>query len=160
MPIRLVEKNLAGMLGDLSQMLTEGIQSPNVRKLAEEAITGKENHIVAVFDFVKETFPYVPDPADRELFIHPNRIAEDYFAGRTRGFDCDDHALLNAAMLGSIGYKTRLALLDTDFDYQLDHAVAEVYSEVLQNWFILDTTSNNPLGWQIQSGRTIYVHSG
>lgn len=158
MSIRRVHKDFSGMVGDLRQLLHEGISSPAVRHLAEEAIAGREDHILAVHTFVKRTFPYIPDPIEPgELFIHPNRMAEDYFSGRIRGGDCDDHATLNAAMLGSIGYRVRLALIDSDMDFELDHAVAEVFSDKLGEWIQVDTTSEFPLGWSLPTGRVVYV---
>lgn len=129
----------------LGKFLSEGIRSPAVRRLAEEAVSGKEDYIAAIYDFVKPTFPYLPDPETMELFIHPNRIAEDYYEGRIRQGDCDDHSLLNASMLGSIGYRTRIALIDIDTDY--GHAFAEVFSDFLGSWIPVDTTSEYPLGW-------------
>lgn len=134
---------------ELSRMLTEGIRSPSVRKLAEQAGVSPPH----VFDFVSTTFPYIPDPLGQELFIHPNRMAEDYFSGTTRGGDCDDHALLTGAMLGSVGEKVRIVLFDTDSDWEVDHAAAQVYSDVLRSWVNVDTASKTPLGWVIGGER-------
>ena len=141
---------------ELSRMLNEGTESPNVRRLAETAIAGKQDQIGAVFDFVQSNFPYCPDPFETELFISPNRMAEDYFAGRQRMGDCDDLALISGAMLGSIGYQTRLALLATG-GADIDHAVAEVWSEELGEWVSVDASSKLPLGWCIRNNRKVVV---
>ena len=140
----------------LSVMLTEGIASPNVRKLAEKAVSNRQDQIAAIFNFVRDTFPYAEDPKGFELFIHPNRMALDYFNGRIRQGDCDDLALLSGAMLGSIGHRVRIALLATG-GYEIDHAITQVYSEALGRWINVDCASTNPLGWEISSGRSIYA---
>ena len=119
-----------------------------MRRLAEEAVADKQDLIAAVYDMVKLTFPYLPDPYGVELFVHPNRVAEDFFAGRVRGLDCDDMALLNASLLGSIGYEVEIQLLGNP---DLSHAVCVVYSPILQDWLIVDTASNVPLGWDMQA---------
>lgn len=71
--------------------------------------------------------------------------------------NCDDLALLSAAMLGSIGYTIRIALLDTDFDGELNHALTQVRSEKLGLWLNVDLSSQHPIGWEIKSGRTEYI---
>jgi len=144
---------------ELSRMLTEGIKSSNVRQLTERAIAGRQDKIGAIFDFARDTFPYTPDPVGRELFVHPNRVAEDYFQGRVRGLDCDDYALLTGAMLGCIGYQVRLALLDIDWDNEIDHAISQYYSEPLGEWINCDASADKPLGWIIQARETIYALS-
>jgi len=156
MPITLLrDVDLQTVKAELGRMLSEGIISPNVRRLAEIAIVSKDDDIVAIFNFVRDTFPYVPDPQDMELFIHPNRMAEDYFNGRIRSEDCDGLALLTGAMLGSIGYEVRIVLLDTDFDDSIDHAISQVSTDI--GWLNVDASSKEPLGWYIPSGRTIYA---
>ena len=155
MPVTLLrDVDLQTVKAELSRMLSEGIVSPNVRRLAEAAITGKDDNIVAIFNFVRDTFPYVPDPQDMERFISPNRVALDYFEGKIRGLDCDDFALLTGAMLGSIGYDVRIALLSTS-NAEIDHAISQVSTDI--GWLNVDASSKEPLGWYIPSGRTIYA---
>jgi len=141
---------------EMSRMLKEGSIDPSVRQLAETAIQkDPQDHVSSVFDFVRDTFPYIPDPNDTELFIHPRKIAEDYFSGKVRSGDCDDHSLLVSAMLSSIGYRVRISLIAIE-TYELDHAVAQVYLEGL-GWVNVDTTMDRPLGWILQSKNTVYI---
>ena len=151
--------SLSDVKRELSRMLGEGTRNPQVRQLAELASKEQEDKVIAVFQFVKKTFPYAPDPYEIELFIHPRRIAQDYFEGRIRQGDCDDLSLLTAAMLGSIGYQTRLVLVDSNLDNEIDHALAQVYSEPLGEWLNLDVASNNPIGWVIQTRVIEYVNT-
>ena len=139
---------------ELSRIMHEGYTSIAVRRLTEESIYNRKDTIGAVFDFVRNTFPYAEDPISAELFIHPNRVAEDYFSGRIRAGDCDDHALLTASMLGSIGYKTRILLVGKGFD--VDHALAEVLTST--GWVSVDTTSSQPLGWFHKYSQEVVVN--
>jgi len=159
MPTRTVNKDFSGMMGDLSQLLHEGIKSPNVRRLAEDAIVSYPHldNIAAIHAFVSETFPFINDPYEKELFISPNRMAEDYYNGVIRGGDCDCKSLWSGAMLGSVGFKVRLAIADTNFDGEYDHAYTQVMSEILNDWVNVDTTSKFPPGWEYQTGKVIYV---
>ena len=157
MTVRLIrDATLEDLTREMRLMLQEGIASPAVRRLAETAVAGKQDKISAVFDFIRGTFPYTPDPLNLELFVSPNRMAEDYFAGRIRGEDCDGLALLSGATLGAIGYETRVVLLDSDLDGELDHAIAQVLTPEL-GFINVDTSSSFPLGWYIPSGVTVYV---
>ena len=142
---------------EMSKMLREGSVNPSVRRLAETVIQrgDTDDHVSSIFDFVRDTFPYTLDPNDAELFIHPRKIAEDYFSGRIRIGDCDDHALLVASLLASIGYKTRIALMGVE-GLELDHAVAQVHLETL-GWTNIDSTSEKPLGWIIRSWQNVYI---
>ena len=149
--------SLADVKYELARMLSEGIMSSNVRQLTEQVTTGKEDKIAAVFDFIRTTFPYSSDPYGKELFIHPNRVTLDYYSDRIRQMDCDDFALLSGAMLGSIGYVVRIALLDTNFDLEIDHAIAQVNTEL--GWLNIDASNERPLGWYIESMVTEYVNT-
>lgn len=129
----------------LFYLLGTGKASMHIRLLAERAVAGHEDQIRAVYNFVKDNFPYQADPEGMELFISPARMAEDFMAGTARRGDCDDLSLLTASMLGSLGYKARIALVAQGMDY--DHVTAEVWSEELQDWLVVDVTSEYPLGW-------------
>ena len=145
MSLRLLrDAGLGDIQREMSRMFHESGLDPTVRRLAERAIDNYPDHIGAIYDFVKQTFPYAPDPIENELFIHPRVVATDYYAGRFRAADCDDHALLNAALLSSIGYKVRIALLAMK-GAEIDHAVAQVWTEL--GWLSVDTTSSRSLGW-------------
>ena len=150
---------LDDITGVMSRMLREGSCHPMVRALAERAIEespGKSRE-AAIYDFVKNNLDYVPDPIDTELFVHPKKIAKDFFDGKKRVGDCDDHALLVSAMLNSIGTKSRIALIDVE-GQGLDHALAQADLEEL-GWTNFDTTTSKPLGWEIKSHSTVHVTS-
>jgi len=141
---------------ELSRMLADGIYDPSVQMMSQIAVAGQPDQIRAVYDFVKTNFPYVPDEqlradhnlgSDGEFFTSPKRAAESYFNSQSLGFDCDCHSLLVASMLGSLGYNTRIALIDLTFDGEPDHAIAEVFSPYMNGWIYVDTTDDYRLGW-------------
>ena len=155
MTIRLLQNaSLSDVQREMARMLGEGITDPTVRRLAEQATWNTADSIGAVFDFVQATFPYSPDPFGLELFIHPRRIAQDYYSGRTRMGDCDDLALLTGAMLGSLGYQVRIALVDLH-GQGIDHALAQVKTPL--DWLSIDAASQKPMGWQVNVHQMVTV---
>lgn len=54
-------------------------------------------------DFVRTYFPFELDPEEIELVRTPSFYARSYRAGRPASGDCDDLALLLAALLGALG---------------------------------------------------------
>lgn len=129
---------------EMRRLRDEGARNAKVWKLAELATLGQPDPISAIHRFVQQTFPYTPDPEESELFIHPRKIAEDYFSGHARSFDCDDFALLTSAMLSSIGYESRMILVERKGP-GFDHALAQVNTQI--GWLSVDTSSKNPVGW-------------
>ena len=137
---------------EMSLMVRDGILSTHVRRLAEEAGAA----VPGIFDFVRDTFPYALDPEGTELFISPNRIAEDYYQGRVRMGDCEDLAMLTAAMVGSVGYKSRVMVIATQ-GLDWDHAVAQVSTPDL-GWLNCDVSDKtHPLGWVIPGRKTYAI---
>ena len=135
---------------EIQRLLVDGICSPEVRRLATD-IVGHENEVASVFDWVRMNVRYIHDPylGNGELFVSPVKQVSNYREGKQLLGDCDCHALLTAALLGSIGHKVKIVLLDMDFDGELDHAIAQAWSEKL-GWVNLDTSSTKPLGWTIK----------
>ena len=142
----------------MSRLLSDGIRSPEVRRLTSE-IVSSDNEVTSVFDWVRMNVRYIRDPYlgnNGDLFVSPVKQVRNYKEGKQPLGDCDDHALLVASLLGSIGHRTRIVLIDTDFDNNLDHAIAQVWSEKM-GWVNMDTSSSKPLGWAIQAKVTVYV---
>lgn len=146
MPIEIVKgADISEVQRQLSKMLHESIPDQSVRALAEQVAGYSKDKIGAIFDFVHDTFPYSPDPKGWELFVLPIKVVSDYNSGIVRHLDCDDKSLLVSAMLGALGYQTRIVLVDTNGGGQINHALAEVNSPL--GWIYLDTTRDFPLGF-------------
>lgn len=138
--------NLNVMKGELSRMLSEASQRPDVRGYALAIVPAYgEDQISAVYHNVQDNVKYQPDPKGAELFIAPHRMIEMINAGSAAG-DCDDLALFCASLYRSLGYESRIVLLDMRGE-GFDHAVAEVKSDKLGEWLLVDVTTSNPLGW-------------
>jgi len=100
------------------------IDPESVRDLAieitQEATTDKKE-VEELFYYVRDTIKYVKDPRLTELdfdYIQPPSQTVERKAG-----DCDDHAVLLASLLESIGYSTKVCFVDTDEEepFEADH---------------------------------------
>jgi len=161
MTLKKYEGDVNDFINSMAIALEEGSVDPDVRRLAEYAVVSFNPtfHVRAVFNFVRQTFPYLADPVDAELLQHPRIISQDYLnQGRARGLDCDCVAVLEAAMLSSIGIRSRVAIMDTAQKGSYDHAVCQVFSSTLGNiWLNADTTTNYPFGWELNHGMITYI---
>jgi len=86
-----------------------GAHSPRIRALAIQIIRAagipekdKLGEIDAIHEWVKSRLRYVNDPLWQEFITQPEHLA---FVQRDG--DCDDHAVLEAALLGAIGIRSR-----------------------------------------------------
>ncbi len=133
-----------------------GMRSPKIRALAinilreyrvpEKAYAAEAD---AIFRWVRDNIRYTKDVTAQETLCPPEEIAFNSRAG-----DCDDKAMLTAALLGSIGTQTRFKVMGvTPFQY------SHVYLEALVNghWIPMDpimadnvTTGMRakPMGWE------------
>ena len=150
--------SLADAKREMSRFIKEGMCSSVVRQTATDiALSSLDSAPQAIFNWVKSNINYVADPEDIELFVSPVKILEKHVQGITIGVDCDDQAMLVAAMLGSIGIKTRVAIIF--YNGEAEHAVAEYYSDSLRQWVELDTTNSYPLGWYNSYSKKEYVYA-
>jgi len=157
---RITDANLDDMMQSLSRLTGDGIRSSEVRQLALSITSNSTDNIAAVFDWVKSNVRYTPDPSvgdGIELFISPVRQVKNYNEGKEMAEDCDGMAMLCSAMLGSIGHRTRIAIMATGGgDY--DHAVCQVFSDELGDFINVDPSNTDyPLGWEIQYSKVIYA---
>jgi len=137
---------------EMKRFLQEGVRSPIVRRLGEIALERGDgsDQVTQVYNFLKNTFLYQPDPVDRELLISPIRFAEDYIDhGIAHRGDCDDLATLAGAVFGSLGFQTRLLVVS--YNWEPEHAFAEVLTSI--GWLSVDLASSFPLGWNTNPTR-------
>lgn len=114
------EKSLQ-MLGELTQraIIHPAIRNTALRILNSAGCNSREDkcEIEAIFNAVKngdaavrpfhKGFKYVADPRFADYFASPVDIVNNCAKGACGG-DCDEHAALIAALLGSIGWKVGL----------------------------------------------------
>lgn len=135
---------------ELSRLMREGSQRMDVREFALSIAPDYNNdQISAIYEYAKRNIQYIRDPDSTELFIASWKMIELIEQGKAAG-DCDDMALFCASLLRSIGYETRIVLLDTT-GQGIDHAICEVYSEKIGLWISVDVASEHPLGWITKS---------
>ena len=134
---------IAATLSYMQAFVKEGKIDPTVRGKAIELIQDlppKEYKLEmeAIFDYVQNAVRYVRDISDVETVQSPV-VTLDLLAG-----DCDDKATLLAAMLESIGFKTRFKAVG--FTY---NTIGHVYVENRLGtiWIPLDATEPYPAGW-------------
>lgn len=146
--------NISDVTSSMRRMLTEASHDADLRDLSISIV--RDNPASDIYDWVKSNVQYISDPLDIELIQHPSRMIQDFRAGKKLSGDCDDISLLTAAMLQSVGLKSRIALIDTK-GQGLDHAVAQAWSDKLNDWLFIDpSTDRLPFGWS-ESHKSIVV---
>lgn len=70
---------------------------------------------------------------------------------RMRAGDCDDFTVFGASLLGSLGVKTRIAIVAIDtgqMDPQFNHVYFEYYSPAKKRWIAFDSIVPEYVGWE------------
>lgn len=128
----------------MADMVRGDARSVGCRRKAEQITSGISGHepdqiIRALFLYTRDNVRYLKDPIDVEL-VHGN---DDAFAGyRTidqpdSGYDCDDKVEVLAALLGSVGIKSRFVIYSYD-GVQWNHVALEARTP--HGWVALDPT--------------------
>lgn len=89
--------------------------------------------------WVKGNIGYIPDPHDYEMLTDPEILLQ---AGAG---DCDDQAMLVAAMLASIGFKVRFVAIGTTMPDQFTHVFTQAH--IGPDWLSVETTEPVDVGW-------------
>lgn len=125
-----------------------GSRSPKIRALAinilkRAGVPDKDyvGEMVAIHNWVRDKMRYTRDVAGQETLCPPEEVAFNSNAG-----DCDDLAMLDAALLGSIGIVTRFVTIGVTPD-----SFSHVYLQAKPKgkWISLDPImKNKPAGWE------------
>lgn len=153
--IRIQNYGLGDIKKGIRYLLDKAAESPDVRQLAIEVTQDKEDQIAAIYDWIKDNVKYIPDPDQIELFISPVRMVNEYRKGMLLGGDCDDMAILAAALYRSIGIPANVILIDSTGG-GLNHAFCQVRSNKL-GWTNCDPSAPLPIGWEVQYYEKIVV---
>ena len=93
----------------------------------------------AVQDFVKRQISYMRDTATAEALQTPIVTLQ-------RGMgDCDDQALLVAALLLAIGHPVRFFVIAQDYPGNYCHVLTQ--TKIGTGWYGVETTEDAPFGW-------------
>lgn len=142
-----IPSGVAGTLATLKLMwllVRQGKTSVPVRMMAVRLTNGNlqkdyRREIDAVYRFVRDEIRYVRDVQGTETLHTAEQILKQ------RAGDCDDKSILLAAMLGAIGFKTRLVAVGFK-PGQYQHVFVEV--KLGKSWIPLETTEPVDMGWQ------------
>lgn len=93
----------------------------------------------SLFEWVRDHVRYVRDIVDVETLSTPGKTLEQLIG------DCDDQAVLLAALLESVGYPTRFVVTAYNFPGNFEHVYLQV--QIDGEWFDCDPTENEAFGW-------------
>ena len=159
-----VEANINKLADVISKQLANGISSPAVRELAEDIIKGiperdRAGEIRAIHKWCIENKRFTRDPYSLELMESPRRLAYEYHKKGKVLADCESISTLEAALLGTIGHRTRVMLIDANpYTREFSHAVAQVYYG--GKWVTLDTSRDGQIGWCASHTRELVIEPG
>jgi hypothetical protein len=99
--------------------------------------------IINIFNFVKNNLRYEYDPLDIEHVTYPSKLLQKIEEGHKTGKsiaagDCDDHALLIAILLMSVGIQARWKIISYQNDTDFEHIFAQGYDMQRNRWYSLD----------------------
>lgn len=124
----------------------QGAKNPQIRGLALNIVSNvasrdSKGEIQALYDWVKQNIKF---RGEYEETIQTPEVTLRFRAG-----DCDDHAILLSALLGSIGYETRFKTVAVRNSRDLTHVYCEVRDRRSGTWIALDTTVSQAFpSWQ------------
>lgn len=137
---------VAGIKATLALMVKLARQGKNtwtVRSLAEQIVSGVAQkkwveEARAIQEYVRDHIRYTKDIRGTETVATPEQTI-------ARGLgDCDDKALLAAALLEAVGHPTRFVALGREPN-NFVHVLTE--TKIGGKWITVETTENVPLGW-------------
>ena len=108
-----------------------------------------ELQVQTIVAWVRRKFKYVRDIYGVEELTDPVRILYNIQRGEnSHSSDCDDFAVLIAALLRSVGFRTRLEALAVNSKFY-NHARMSVYLN--GTWVTIEGTRNVPIGDKLPS---------
>ena len=122
----------------IRQLVDQGVKDPTINHTAIDIVRSVPAHddlaeVRAIYNWVRANVRFVKDIADKET-LRPAGVILDVRAG-----DCDDiNAILLPALLGTIGYRTRVVTIASN--PAAPEVFSHVYCEVLVSgqWIALD----------------------
>lgn len=138
-------RDYSDVMATLQQMRRNVLKekaSPIIRGLALRLVSRlrQKDHaseIHLLHKFVRDRIRYVRDTTKKEQILLPSQVI------RFGQDDCDGKSVLLAALLESIGFRTRFLAIGTRAD-TLSHVLVEVLFN--GNWIPLETTEPYPAG--------------
>jgi hypothetical protein len=154
----------AGTLVTLHKMRTMARSSaldPLVRQTAVSqvaGIAGQDGPLLArvIRDFVSERTMFLNDPSVGEALFEPRWLCEQILTKGLVRCDCDDVALLTAALGLSIGLRARFVVVGfTSPKAPYRHVWAELSDPVREGWVPVDPTRSQQALSQLRISRVM-----
>lgn len=121
---------------------SQGARTP--AELVERIWTWVKRRVRFVEDRHAAQLAGVPDPDDTEVLIRPSVLLQM----RAPGGDCDDHAMLTAAMLGAAGIKSSFVAIEADPEFPGTYSHVYVVAHTPSGDVSMDTSHGPYFGWQ------------
>lgn len=137
----------------IRELVESAKRDPNFRAAAARLVdhVAEKDHdgeIGAVTDFVRGAIRYLRDPyahGGLELFTTPQALFRDALRGTAIG-DCDDHVLLESALLEVLGYPTRYRVGGLPPDHYRHIWIEAKHPG--RGWLAIELTKKDrPVGW-------------
>lgn len=138
----------------VKQQALKGVKDPVIYKRTRDLLTkkcngewciGERDHkgeLGAIFADVRKNVRYTWDPKTYDAFQEPRRTLE------LQAGDCDDSAALICSMAMSVGYATKLRVVQTTGEATYNH----IYPLALMpggDWVCMDASMPKPFGWEV-----------
>ncbi len=131
-PLNYDTEDIEQILSTLNGLVTSYAVSPWLRQHTIDALgnnvrNGDLGGIAwTLLQFVRNRMRYVPDPIDGEWICSPITLLDQIEKNGVAYGDCDDHCLLYASMLGSVGIHARIIGVMLNSTEWFDHVIVRV----------------------------------
>jgi Transglutaminase-like superfamily len=141
---------IAQTIMTMQQLRDLGSQDASVRQRVFEIlraynVNSRDRYATAhaILSWVKANITFVPDPAGRELIGHPSYLLD------VRAGDCDDMAVLTAAMLQAVGIPAQFVTIRADAQEPARHSHVYLRAFINGRWMGLDpSVAASSVGWE------------
>lgn len=141
-------------LREMTKLATQGARNNAIRARARDLSPGGP---AAIRQWLIRRFRFVRDPQGVELLKSPSVMLQEWEIGGEATGDCDDAAILGAAVALASRYRVRWVVLGFHRGGPFGHVYAEVWDG--QKWQNLDVTrpAQFPPGLEAQRRMTIPI---
>lgn len=143
----------------MAKLANQAQFDPAIRELSERIVKNLWPHdylseYVAILVWIRQNIRYTRDPITIEQVKTPRAVIE------TGTADCDEMGTLAAAMVGTIGGKSRFVAASFSVGRPLSHVWAEAWEDGSKAWIILDPVPGRRVGQMVGRIVKAVVHKG
>jgi len=143
----------------MSKLAREAQFDVAIRALTERVVKGLISHdylseYAAILCWIRTNIRYIRDPVTIEQVKTPRAVIE------TEAADCDEMGTLAAAMVGTIGGRSRFVAATFNSSKPLTHVWAEAFDPASKAWVILDPVPGRRVGEMVGRIVRTVIHKG